>query len=86
MLRGLPGVLDAVVTAGRSRRGEPMLTAHYITDAGLEPEQLRGLVAGEVPAYLVPGAFVRMDELPRTPSGKSDRKALSEGPVESRSA
>ncbi|MCX4816922.1 amino acid adenylation domain-containing protein [Streptomyces sp. NBC_01239] len=85
-LRGIPGVLDAIVTAGTSRRGEPMLTAHYTSESGLSPERLRELFAAEVPAHLVPGAFVRMTDLPRTASGKSDRRALSEELTESRFA
>jgi amino acid adenylation domain-containing protein len=85
-LRGVPGVLDAVVTAGNSRRGEPMLTAYYTSESGLSPERLRELFAAEVPAHLVPGAFVRMTDLPRTASGKSDRRALSEELTESRFA
>ncbi|WP_062650055.1 amino acid adenylation domain-containing protein [Streptomyces maremycinicus] len=86
VVRGIPGVLDAVVTAGSSRRGEPMLTTHYTTESGLTPERLRELVAAEMPAHLVPGAFVRMTDLPRTASGKSDRRALSEDLTESRFA
>jgi aryl carrier-like protein len=53
--------------------------AYYTTpvDAGpIEAEALRAHVAATLPAYMVPAAYVRLAQLPVTPNGKVDRRAL----------
>jgi len=69
--------------------GEKALVAYYTAakngvapDAGghnggsVGPHQLRAHLAAKLPGYMVPAAYVRLDSLPLTPSGKIDRKAL----------
>nr|QEO73798.1 AMP-dependent synthetase and ligase [uncultured bacterium] len=72
-LRTHPDVLDVVVVARRTDTGDKRLVAYVVSDG--EPP-LRDYLAGRLPAYLVPSAFVQMDRLPLNPNGKVDRHAL----------
>ncbi|NWB99646.1 hypothetical protein HX882_27610, partial [Pseudomonas gingeri] len=59
--------------------GDKRLVAYYtVHSEGNEPDidSLRGWLLGQLPAYMVPVAYVRLDALPLTPNGKLDRKAL----------
>ncbi|HVS01000.1 MAG TPA: non-ribosomal peptide synthase/polyketide synthase, partial [Thermoanaerobaculia bacterium] len=70
-LAGLPGVRECVVLAREGR-----LVA-YTTGDLPETAELRAALAVRLPDYMVPAAFVRLDVLPLTTSGKVDRKALA---------
>ena len=54
------------------------LAAYIVPAPGQAPMsgELRGFLAGEIPEYMIPASFVRMDALPLTPNGKLDRAAL----------
>ncbi|MBI6587684.1 syringopeptin non-ribosomal peptide synthetase SypA, partial [Pseudomonas syringae] len=74
-----PAVQDAVVTAREDVPGDKRLVAYYtVQSAQTAPDidSLRGWLLGQLPAYMVPVAYVRLDALPLTPNGKLDRKAL----------
>ncbi|HEX8361296.1 MAG TPA: alpha/beta fold hydrolase, partial [Longimicrobium sp.] len=70
-----PEVRDAVVLA-RAEGGEKRLVAYYVAAETLEAETLRAYLAAQLPEYMVPAAWVRLDELPLTANGKLNRRAL----------
>jgi len=86
-LRRHPAVADAAVLLREVKAGDSRLTAWVVPgDAAAPPaaEELRAALRGRLPEYMVPAAFVVLPELPLTPSGKVDRKALARlGPAES---
>lgn len=53
------------------------LAAYYESAAGELPvAELREYVGEQLPSYMIPSYFVRMEALPLTPSGKVDRRSL----------
>jgi amino acid adenylation domain-containing protein len=69
---------QCVVIGREDTRGDLRLVAYIESQAESAPAagELRAHLKKELPEYMVPTAFVRMDKLPLTPNGKIDRKAL----------
>lgn len=69
--------IDSVVDVRHVDR-EPVLTAHVVVRPGESRSVADWKVAlkKELPPYMIPSAWIRMDAFPLLPSGKIDRKAL----------
>jgi amino acid adenylation domain-containing protein/non-ribosomal peptide synthase protein (TIGR01720 family) len=72
-----PAIRQAVVVA-REEGGERRLVSYLVPRDADEPgpEELRAHLRGQLPEHAIPAAFVFLPELPLTPSGKVDRRAL----------
>ncbi len=75
-LRSHAAVRDALVLAREDASGDRRLVAYYLADEPVNVEALRAHLADGLPEYMVPAAYVWMQEYPRTPNGKTDRRAL----------
>ena len=73
-------VREAVVTARADRSGEKRLVAYVVCGEGAVPAvgELRAHLSERLPDYMVPAAFVFLDEIPLTAESKLDRRALPE--------
>ncbi|MGD2183146.1 amino acid adenylation domain-containing protein [Lusitaniella coriacea LEGE 07167] len=73
-------VQEAVVIAAEEASGTQRLVGYIVSEERQEPEisELRDFVLEKLPDYMIPAAFVLLDSLPLTPSGKIDRRALPE--------
>ncbi|HEY0018781.1 MAG TPA: amino acid adenylation domain-containing protein [Longimicrobium sp.] len=70
--------VGAAVAAVRETAGGAALVAYVVAANGHPPvaAELREHLRRRLPDYMVPAAFVTLDELPRMPGGKVDRRAL----------
>ncbi|MFJ4192819.1 amino acid adenylation domain-containing protein, partial [Pseudomonas sp. NPDC089534] len=78
-LNHLPGIQEAVLLAREDEPGQVRLVAYFTAQAQVEPlevGELRAHLLTQLPEYMVPTAFVRLDALPLTANGKLDRRAL----------
>ncbi len=77
-LTRLPGVRECAVIATANGSGDRRLVAYVVPQQGqsLITNDLRLSLQEKLPDYMVPSAFIALDELPKTSSGKLNRRAL----------
>jgi hypothetical protein len=77
VLGNQPGVAEAVAVVREDVPGDPRLVAYFVARAPRPTvEELREALRQLLPAPMVPSVFVPLADLPRTPTGKVDRRAL----------
>src|SRR5438128_12042864 len=71
-------VREVVVIAREEEAGEKRLVAYLVgaSDAAVSQTELRKYLKERVPEYMVPSAYVKLEQMPLTANGKLDRKAL----------
>ncbi|MDX3658020.1 amino acid adenylation domain-containing protein [Streptomyces sp. ID05-26A] len=74
-LTALPEVVSAGVVARTDRQ---QLVGYVVLRDGADVSEIRQKLAAGMPEHLVPSVIVEIDELPLSPSGKLDRRALPE--------
>ncbi len=72
---GQPGVKEAAATVFEPHPGDKRVVA-YLVGTDFDLGALRKRAEEALPEYMVPSQLVRMDTLPRTPSGKVDKRSL----------
>ncbi|HEU4942198.1 MAG TPA: AMP-binding protein, partial [Gaiellaceae bacterium] len=74
-LVGHPAVVECAVV-GAQENGLTLTRAYVVARERLDEEELRAFVRERLAGHKVPREIRFVDDLPRTPSGKLDRKAL----------
>ncbi len=75
-----PSVREVVVLAQTDPSGNSQTLVAYVVpqDESLKVATLSRHIRTKLPDYMVPSAYITLDELPFTPNGKVDRRALPE--------
>ena len=68
-------ISEAVVVA-RQDKDSKYLCAYVVPNENKKLLDLRNFLSDKLPAYMLPAYFVQIDELPLTPNGNIDKKAL----------
>src|SRR5262249_17896000 len=77
-LREHAGVREAIVIAREETSQERRLVGYVVEEEGkgVTVSELREHLKKKLPDYMVPASYVMLEELPMTPNGKIDRRAL----------
>ncbi|MDJ0287730.1 MULTISPECIES: non-ribosomal peptide synthetase [Bacillus] len=78
LIAKLPRVKEVAISVRKDNSSTERLVAYVIGDSKLDLKELRSDLKNSLPDYMVPSAFIIMDEFPLTPTGKLDRKKLPE--------
>ncbi|MCL2163373.1 MAG: amino acid adenylation domain-containing protein [Oscillospiraceae bacterium] len=72
----IESIKETVVIAGEDGSGDKYLCAYVVSDKDIPPGELRRKLSENLPEYMVPQYFVRLERLPLTLNGKIDKRAL----------
>ena len=70
--------LKKVVILIRKINDKEHLCAYYTADREIAPDALKAEISKSLTQYMVPTAYLQLQEMPMTPNGKTDVKALPE--------
>jgi amino acid adenylation domain-containing protein len=79
-IAGFYGILSAAVVLSGGDDENRQLLAFVVCQEGtvLSGQEIRSLLQGRLPSYMIPAAVILLPDMPLTGSGKTDRKMLAE--------
>ena len=76
-----PNIKENVVVV-KEINNNPHLCAYYVGDGEIDKASLKSYLSEKLASYMVPTAFMQLDEIPKSPNGKADLKQLPEPELE----
>ncbi|WP_066503439.1 amino acid adenylation domain-containing protein [Abyssisolibacter fermentans] len=80
-LLDIPNIRQAVVMV-RKLDNNKHLCAYVVTNSELDIQDIKDKLSQELPKYMIPSGFIKLDKIPVLNSGKVNKKALAELEVE----
>ncbi|XLS30271.1 non-ribosomal peptide synthase/polyketide synthase [Flavobacteriaceae bacterium M23B6Z8] len=74
-LNAMDGIAESAVMI-QEVGNKKALVGYYVSDISISPEVFRSYLLDRLPMSMIPGYYVHMQELPLTPTGKLNRRAL----------
>ena len=76
-LRAYDGIKQAIAIDYTTDSGEKNLAAYYVSDQDIDGNTLINHLSTLLPDYMLPAFISKIDDIPLTPNGKINRKALA---------
>jgi putative pyridoxal-dependent aspartate 1-decarboxylase len=70
--------VEQSIVIGKGKPGSQYLVAYYVSQESIPVTELKALLMTKLPAYMVPAYYIKLEQVPFTPSGKINRKLLPE--------
>ncbi|MEE1156961.1 MAG: amino acid adenylation domain-containing protein [Methanobrevibacter sp.] len=80
-ISSFPNIKQNVVVIKEIRNNEH-LCAYFTAEDKIDKDELKAYLGERLTQYMVPTVFMQIDEMPQTPNGKTDVKALPEPKLE----
>jgi tyrocidine synthetase-3 len=81
-VRSYPGIVECVALVKKYSESVILIVAYIVSKDAPDVAQLKQYLKQSLPEYMVPNHFERLSEMPLTPSGKADRRALPEPKIQ----
>ena len=76
-LMQLPNINNAVALVIKEQDKGDVIVAYYQSTQEVSRELIVGELSRKLPSYMIPGEFIRIDQIPLTRNGKADKKLLA---------
>lgn len=75
-LNQLKAITEAVVIAKRNTENDVSLQVFYTADEAISREKLIQELSASIPKYMIPDSFTKVESIPLTSNGKTDKQKL----------
>ncbi|WP_432409116.1 amino acid adenylation domain-containing protein [Wukongibacter sp. M2B1] len=72
------GIKETVVTSRKDKNGDNYLCAYIVKENRTSTEEIKEILRNELPEYMVPSAFIELENIPLNTNGKVDMKILQD--------